>query len=217
MKHSSKVIGLVVAAAVALVPATASQASAKDVPAVTQVVDATPTTSKVDGQEIFRGLFFGQGDVASNLSEDPNFLGIKEGMSANNSPDAIAASEVLLTQIDEHNGSFFEEFSEQARSGNPRQVKAALADGVAALEGAGITLEEQEVSPDCWVTVFVGAALVHAAAVVTAAGFAVTVVAVAGANVFYATNWVKGKNSNSNNELSLDQSVADLTRSLAAA
>ncbi|TQC44428.1 sporulation delaying protein family toxin [Rhodococcus sp. WS4] len=202
------------AAAVALVPITATIATAEEDDTT------TTTTSQVhaveDGRTTYRGLFFGQGPVAQRLVGDEDFGKLAEGLESNSTPEAFDAADSFMTAIDSKNPGFFDAFNSDVHSGDPKRIDAALTDGAAKLEQAGVSVEQREVSPDCGVTVFVGAAVVHVAAAVTAAGAAVTVTLAVGANLVYAQNWFWGSDSAATSSLSQEEAVADLARTLAA-
>jgi len=214
--RSPRSVAIVAALTLAVVPSTVTYASAQD-NATSPVVESVETTSPPaeDGRTTFRGLFFGQGPVAHDLVGNKDFAILADNIAANSTPEAFEAADHILDVIATDNPGFFEEFNEDARSGQPHRLATALKDGGTKLIDAGATVTETDVSPNCGLWVFVGAAVVHAAGAVTAAVAAVTVTVVAGANFIYAQNKFFGGKS-ANTSLSEEESIAGLTKSLSA-
>ncbi len=107
-----------------------------------QSTSSAPLVKDYTGEQIFRGLLFGQGEVAnlfpeiweegkiSNSSELKNALEddgkiLEEAIK---SPQALRAYDVLVSQIQESHPDFFTEFEQAMESGNHLQVRNALSE-----------------------------------------------------------------------------------------
>ncbi|MFD5479968.1 sporulation delaying protein family toxin [Streptomyces hawaiiensis] len=177
-------------------------------------------SAKTDGENVFRGLFFGQGEVGEGLAKLELFSEARKHID-NNTPEEIRASNVVVELINKRSPGFFADLSEKARSGDPRQVEKAVTDAqnmllAVAKDKSATPVENGQL---CGVTVAVGAAVVHVAAVVTAAGAAVTVTVAVGANFVKAKNWFWSSEPTTGDDtpLSRDEAVAQVTQALSAA
>ncbi|MFD7258472.1 sporulation delaying protein family toxin [Streptomyces sp. NPDC059874] len=191
--------------------------SAKPVAAAPVVSEAA---AKADGQNVFRGLFFGQGAVGRDLAELPLFSEARQNLD-NGDIDEIRASNAVIDLIDKRDPGFFAGLSRKTRSGDPRQVEKAVIDAqnmlmsVAQKDNSATPVENGQL---CGVTVAVGAAVVHIAAVVTAAGAVVTVTVAVGANFVKGKNWFWSPEPTSSDAtpLTRDEAVAQVTKALKA-
>ena len=212
-RHLHRRIAIVVASTVALVPITASQASAQRDVAVASPAASSPA----DPREEYRGLFFGQGPVAEALSDNKDFAVLAGAIDANSTPEALEAADYVMDDIEAQNPGFFQAFSSDVRSGKPHLIKSALEDGGLKLSESGWALEEVNTPQDNARGVFVAAAVIQVVGAVTAAGAQVTVTLAVGANFVYAMNKFWDKNSASaTSSLSEDEALAGLATSLAA-
>lgn len=195
---------------------TAGTSSTSAKPAVT----ISAASAKTDGEDLFRGLFFGQGKVGRELAELELFADARKSLD-NDSLDEIRASNIVVELINKRSSGFFADFSAKARSGDPRQVEKAVTDAqhmlLAVAKGKSATpVEDGQL---CGVTVAVAAAVVHVAAVITAAGAVVTVTVAVGANFVKGKNWFWSSEPTSGDgtPLSQDEAVAQVTQALKAA
>ncbi|WP_176712020.1 sporulation delaying protein family toxin [Streptomyces sp. DI166] len=182
---------------------------------------ATAASAKSDGENVFRGLFFGQGKVGENLAELELFSAARQHV-GNDSPDEVRASNAVIELINKKSPGFFADLSRKTRSGDPRQVEKAVSSAQEMLLAVARTDKSaapRENGQRCGVTVAVGAAVVHVAAVVTAAGAVVTVTVAVGANFVKGKNWFWSAKPTSGDEtpLSKDEAVAQVTKALKAA
>ncbi|MDQ1018340.1 SdpC family antimicrobial peptide [Streptomyces afghaniensis] len=216
------ILGVAGLTAAALCVAAAPMATADTFGASDRTAVAAPAVSaKTDGENVFRGLFFAQGQVGKDLSKLELFSEARKHVD-NDTPEEIRASNVVIELINKRSPSFFADLSEKARSGDPRQVEKAVTDAqnmllaVAKDNKSATPVEDGQL---CGVTVAVGAAVVHVAAVFTAAGAAVTVTVAVGANFVKAKNWFWSAEPTTGDDtpLSHDEAVAQVTKALNAA
>ncbi|MBT2446256.1 sporulation delaying protein family toxin [Streptomyces sp. ISL-43] len=219
-QRSILVVAGVTAAAlcVAAAPSAMADAGTKSVATVSV---ASPASAKADGERVFRGLFFGQGEVGSDLSKLDLFAEARQHVD-NEDLDEVRASNAVVDLINKRSPAFFAELSAKTRSGDPRQVEKAVTDAqnmlmsVAQKDDKATPVENGQL---CGVTVAVGAAVVHIAAVVTAAGAVVTVTVAVGANFVKGKNWFWSPQPTTGDgtPLSKDEAVAQVTKALKAA
>lgn len=199
---------------VSAAPSAMAGTSAKPAVAVSAV------SAKADGENVFRGLFFGQGKVGRELADLDLFSEARQYID-NDSPDEIRASDIVVELIDKRSPGFFADLSTKARSGDPRQVEKAVTDAQHMLLAVAKNKSAKPVEDGqlCGVTVAVAAAVVHVAAVITAAGAVVTVTVAVGANFVKGKNWFWSSEPTSGDgtPLSQDEAVAQVTQALKAA
>ncbi|SCW86910.1 antimicrobial peptide, SdpC family [Paenibacillus tianmuensis] len=151
----------------------------------------TGSKQKYSGEQIFRGLVFGQGEVARLFPS----IWPEEMLVKLSNPQAFAVTEQLVQQIKELDPTYFDLLEKAAYSGNHLQVRNALAQGGELVEK---TVKNLQLNPDigrgtglCAVAavgylvylgaVFTtGAAVTHVALVNAAAGVTVYLAVVAG-------------------------------------
>ncbi|MFJ8214951.1 sporulation delaying protein family toxin [Streptomyces sp. NPDC096033] len=200
--------------------AIADQGSASAKTAVTATV-ASPASAKADGEAVFRGLFFGQGQVGQDLSKLELFAEAREHLD-NDDLSEVRVSNAVIDLIDKKSPNFFADLSVKTRSGDPRQVEKAVTDAqnmlmaVAEKDDKATPVENGQL---CAMNVAVAAVVVHVAAVVTAAGAVVTVTLAAGANFVKGKNWFWSPQPTTGDgtPLSKDEAVAQVTKALKAA
>ncbi|MER5730378.1 hypothetical protein ABT084_18940 [Streptomyces sp. NPDC002138] len=115
---------------VAAAPSAIVDAGPKSAKPAKSAVTATarPSVSaKADGEKVFRGLFFGQGQVGADLSKLDLFAEARQHVD-NDDLEEVRASNVVIDLINKHSPGFFADFSTQTRSGNPRKVEKAVTD-----------------------------------------------------------------------------------------
>lgn len=214
------VAGLTAAAiCVAAAPAATADTATK-APASTAM--ASTASAKKDGENVFRGLFFGQGKVGEQLAGLELFADARKHID-NNSRDQVRAANAVVDLINKRSPGFFAKLSAQARSGDPRQVERAVTDAqnmlLAVAHKGDKAATPVEVGQKCGVTVAVAAAVVHVAAVLTAAGAVVTVTVAVGANFVKGKNWFWSAQptTGDGSQLSRDEAVAQVTGALKAA
>ncbi|MCX2925736.1 hypothetical protein [Streptomyces sp. NEAU-W12] len=178
-------------------------------------VAAPAGSAKADGENVLRGLFFGQGEVGKDPAGLELFSEARKHID-DNTPEEIRASDVVVGLIDKRSPGLFADLGEKARSGDPRQVEKAVTDArnmlpAVAKDKSATPVENGRL---CGATVAVGAA-----AVVTAAGAVVTVTVTVGANFVKAKNrfWSSEPATGDDTPLSRDEAVAQVTQALSAA
>lgn len=208
--------------AAALCVAAAPTAVADTTGGSVKATAAAPAVSaKADGENVFRGLFFGQGKVGQDLAGLDLFSEARQHLDSD-SLDEIRAANAVISLINKKSPGFFADLSQKTRSGDPRQVEKAVTGAqdmllaVAQKDKSAAPVENGQL---CGVTVAVGAAVVHIAAVVTAAGAVVTVTVAVGANFVKGKNWFWSPEPTGGDgtPLSQDEAVAQVTKALKAA
>ncbi|MGW3058026.1 sporulation delaying protein family toxin [Streptomyces goshikiensis] len=200
--------------------AVADQGHASAKTAVTATV-ASPASAKADGEAVFRGLFFGQGQVGRDLSTLDLFAEARQHLDNDDLSEA-RVSNAVIDLIDKKSPDFFAGLSVKTRSGDPRQVEKAVTDAQNML--MAVAEKDDKATPAengqlCAMNVAVAAVVVHIAAVVTAAGAVVTVTLAAGANFVKGKNWFWSPQPTTGDgtPLSKDEAVAQVTKALRAA
>ncbi|MFI0774748.1 sporulation delaying protein family toxin [Streptomyces sp. NPDC021212] len=188
-----------------------------------QAATASTVSAKADGENVFRGVFFGQGKVGRELAKLELFSEARKHLD-NNSADEVRASDAVIELINKRSPGFFADLSGRARSGDPHQVEKAVTDAqnmllAVAKDNKGKSAAPVENGQLCGVTVAVGAAVVHIAAVITAAGAVVTVTLAVGANFVKGKNWVFSEEPTAGDDtpLSRDEAIAQVTQALKTA
>lgn len=161
------------------------------------------------------------GEVGRGLSQLDLFAEARQHLD-NDDLDEIRASNAVIDLINKRSPGFFAELSAKTRSGDPRKVEKAVTDAqdmllsVAQKSDTATPVENGQL---CGVTVAVGAAVVHVAAVVTAAGAVVTVTVAVGANFVKGKNWFWSPQPTTGDgtPLSKDEAVAQVTKALKTA
>ncbi|KUN87777.1 hypothetical protein AQJ66_09090 [Streptomyces bungoensis] len=183
---------------------------------------SSSVSAKTDGENVFRGLFFGQGKVGERLATLDLFADARKHV-RNDSPEQVRAANAVIDLIDKRSPGFFAELSAKTRSGDPRQVEQAVTKAQAMLLSVAHKGDKAanpvENGQKCGVTVAVAAAVVHVAAVLTAAGAVVTVTVAVGANFVKGKNWFWSAEptAGDGSQLSRDEAVAQVTEALKAA
>ncbi|PUA40612.1 hypothetical protein C8Z91_03900 [Paenibacillus elgii] len=158
----------------------------------------TSPKQKYSGEQIFRGLVFGQGEVARLFPS----IWPEEMLVKLNNQQAFAATEQLMQQIKQLDPTYFDQLEKAAYSGSHLQVRNALATGGELVEK---TVKNLQVNPNigrgtgtCAVAAWgwlvylgavftTGAAVTHVALVNAAGGVTVYLAVVAG-KYFWASS-----------------------------
>ncbi|MED1904146.1 sporulation delaying protein family toxin [Bacillus thuringiensis] len=168
------------------------------------------------GEELFKGLFFGQGKVAEKL---PDFYS-KELRKATNTPEMEKQANDLVGKVKEKDAAYLVELEAAVYSNNPQKIEKALNKGGEILtditKDMGVSSDSLEAAEDGTGTgrcAVLGLVAIYYAAVV--AQVAAGAVYVAGAAVYLATAAVNtwGRSMNGDN-LSNDQLVHDIVVNL---
>ncbi|MBK8868493.1 MAG: hypothetical protein IPN45_10635 [Actinomycetales bacterium] len=188
----------------AAAPATAAQPS---IPTITTTV-ATSTDAHARGVEIFRGLFFGIGPVASSFPE------LTRG-SGSESAALTTLADTVVTAVNRANPGFFATFAAAMTSGKRVQVSKALVDAQTKVNAA---LSQQYGKTP---TVDAGADCVFAFAVavvtlVAAGNVAYAVNAVRTGNVAWHVNWFWSAASGSRSAIDQERWVGAIATTLRA-
>lgn len=123
--------------------------------------------SSSDGKNVFRGIFFLQGELGKELASLDSYNGNEDDVRANNSDEASAFIDGLIADMEESDPDFFAELSREARSGDPVRFDRSLRQAAdLMLEAAPDkikTLENKDGSSELCVTTAAGAVVVVAA------------------------------------------------------
>ncbi|MBE7135330.1 MULTISPECIES: sporulation delaying protein family toxin [Bacillus] len=135
--------------------------------------------SKYSGEEIFKGVIFGQGELSENFADmwDPKILKV---MSSKESQEAV---NVLISQFKEQNPEYFTKLEQAVQQKNPKKVDKLLEEGSTALmeiakkNGRIVENDKQEVCGPtvCALALVTYGVAFHAAAVVTTAAVVATI------------------------------------------
>lgn len=155
------------------------------------------------GEEMFKGIFFFQGDYAKSLIRNRAYGTIsnsqrEEILASANSPEAISASTAIISQLRREDNNIFSSLHDSIYTGDPYKVFHQLniiIDKIfnteyiqnrlknSSFQNNGLaSLPSGSTEPTCWV------------AAVVAAGVAIVVAAVAVFNAVAGVNWALGAN-----------------------
>ncbi|MFJ6054683.1 sporulation delaying protein family toxin [Streptomyces sp. NPDC092307] len=139
------------------------------------------------GEEVFRGLYFGQGEVARHFEE------LRGARIADNA-EARSILDGLVSKIRQKDASFFEEFGADMTSGDRVRINARflstqkVIEEIAATETHMVPAATGKDAGRCAVVAAVAGVTVYVAAVLV-------VNAAIGANVVAAENWFWGRSA----------------------
>lgn len=201
-------------------------------PANTTSPATAPSDESPDraGRTAFEAIYFGQGPEADKLFDSDLFDdATKQALVSNNSsPAAAGFLHAVEDSIASTDGSAFEQFNTDVRSGDPYKVRSATEkmadkarDAANMVGGGGV---RDVTGPDgqlCGVTVLVGAAFVIALAAFAAEAAVIFSSVVAGSQgvVGDVAAWVHTSfwsATNATDQLAADQKLATLTASMRA-
>ncbi|WP_198670899.1 hypothetical protein [Mycolicibacterium smegmatis] len=81
----------------------------------------------VSGQDVFRGVVFGQGVVAQQLGDRPSLIGFyRVSYASNNEAGQLAAADEVMDRIQAADPNYFTRFADAITSGNPFAVSDTL-------------------------------------------------------------------------------------------
>ncbi|MCM3269765.1 sporulation delaying protein family toxin [Paenibacillus elgii] len=118
---------------------------------------------KYDGETIFRGIIFGQGEVAKHLPD----IWTNDLLSKANDPQAVAAANSVVLNIKQNNPAYFNELEKSVYSGDHLKIRAALKEGghlslqSSQSKGLGSGLGAVIVAPKVTLLVYERYAVVH--------------------------------------------------------
>ncbi|MGW9299372.1 sporulation delaying protein family toxin [Streptomyces cyaneofuscatus] len=185
MKRYGRIVSVVAAAAVAGTAAFTTIGNANAAPAKVDRAAATADSATAqkaklsaaeDGHQLFAGLFFGQGPVAAKLAAEGNLNGIEPG--ANDNPKAVRAVAELITKIERKSPGVFVEFSDKARSGDPRLVDQAMTEVSRTLVDISSSTKPNPGNSDACAVLVVSVAVAAVVVAVATGGFFVNAAAV---------------------------------------
>jgi len=97
----------------------------------TSVAMAAPATRErheYSGEEIFRGVFLGQGAVAKMFPEVWDNEAVRPYVAKLQTPKAKAGTDVLVALLKQKNPTFFDRFKDAMESGDPVRVDGAMSE-----------------------------------------------------------------------------------------
>ncbi|WP_051263387.1 sporulation delaying protein family toxin [Tuberibacillus calidus] len=172
-------------------------------------------SQKYSGEELFRGLVFGQGDVAKLF---PEMWG-KSQLELTNSKESLKAVDLVISQINKNSPNFFNHFKTVIESGNPylidqegQEVKKVIKEAFKDINGKYPELKYPEIGTDCVIVTFVYAY----AGVVHTAGAAINVAAAVDVWL-WAGFWMYPKNTkNTSSDLAKEEFISEISERLAS-
>ena len=141
----------------------------------------------LDGETLFLGLFFGQGEAAAVLPET------WKGQDQVNSEEALELSHAVVNWIANEDPAFFDRFEANMKSDNQVKVAAALDEAVSKLKPAMSAYVGEDI--DTLVansgadTDVIGTCVAVVVVAVAVGNVAAAVNAVVAGNVVYTVNW----------------------------
>ncbi|MFC9177503.1 sporulation delaying protein family toxin [Streptomyces sp. NPDC057107] len=185
MKRYGRTVSVIAAAAVAGTAAftTIGNANAAPTKADTAAVTAGPAAAQKtelpaaeDGRQLFAGLFFAQGPVAAKLAAEGKLSGVDQGV--NDNPKALRAVAELITKIERKSPGIFADFSQKARSGDPRLVDQTMTELSRVLVGIASGSGQAPTDQGACAAVVVAVAVAAVVVAVATGGFFINAAAV---------------------------------------
>ncbi|WP_179851099.1 sporulation delaying protein family toxin [Streptomyces sp. TLI_55] len=172
-----------------------------------------------DGRALFAGLAFAQGAVAKDLADSGKFVDVAALRKENSTTAQRRAASALLDKIQKERPGFFSSFSQKLRSGDPRKVESGVAEAGSILKSLAAAAEPKAV--DTGTGTGKCAAVVLAVNVLVAVNLGGAVNVSVAVNIQAAGNIVNALNfwsssAKSENSLTRDEQIAELTQVLAA-
>lgn len=163
-------------------PATAAASDARGVSerSLSDVVSVNVKHER--GKEVFAALFFAEGPLAAELSELPEFAGMKQFLANRDRTSQAGGVKSFLAQVEVDHPRFFADFYSEMTSANPFQVEKAMEEGT---EIVASHVRAQSINPQSPLWVVVALAAGHSIAAVSGAVLVVAVAAVYGATLFW--------------------------------
>ncbi|QFG69463.1 hypothetical protein [Ornithinimicrobium pratense] len=203
------VAAAVAAATIGLAPATAMDTSSAHTPISITAIEADD--AQQDGMDLFRAVFFMQGDMADVLLAKGALDSAAAADMANQSPEAAAVIDQVVEAMHKADPTFFTTLSEQLRSGDPFQVEAGLMDGTDLLNEVGAVAFGGDEHSAAAVAMLVVMVVFVAVAAVATMGAAVVHTAAAVKVAVFSRYVVMGGRA-----LDAERQIASLTRALAS-
>lgn len=121
----------------------------------------------VDGEQLFKAVYFGQGEIAGELSEvwDRKELSALRHLD----PAQKAAVEQLVRAVADGNEGFFQQFAVETRSGDHVRVQAAITGGAKQIARLVVPSDSGQGGGQCVFVLFGSVVLVAVGAVIVAA------------------------------------------------
>ena len=89
-------------------------------------ISKTENSSNVSGEEIFRGLYFGDGQIAKSFSHFNNFQEIKGQLSSDQNNYLSEFEQKIIDKINQNNPLLLEDLELAVKSSNPIKIKNQL-------------------------------------------------------------------------------------------
>lgn len=96
----------------------------------------TAVSKQYSGEDLFRGIFFSEGVVASKLSNYGKFEDVKGQLNAEQKKELLTLQNELISYISKNDPTYFSKFQKSINSGNPVVIRAAIAESKGTLKQA---------------------------------------------------------------------------------
>lgn len=121
---AAPVAAAVMFAGIGLAPATANEP--RPAPSSASIIAVEERDADQDGKDLFRAVFFFQGEIADELMRDGILTADAQVRELNRSAEGTQAIDLVVETLEQADPDFFPTFSAQLRSGDPFQVEAGL-------------------------------------------------------------------------------------------
>ena len=88
----------------------------------------TPIKQPYDGETLFKGIFFAEGEVATKIPELADLISIKSAMSPAKKSQYLAAQTKIIEDLKKKDPEFFKRFQSSVTSGDQVEVRRAITD-----------------------------------------------------------------------------------------
>ena len=88
----------------------------------------TPVKQPYDGETLFKGILFAEGEVATKIPELADLIEIKSAMSPAKKSQYLAAQTKIIEDLKKKDPEFFKRFQSSVTSGDQVEVRRAITD-----------------------------------------------------------------------------------------
>lgn len=99
-----------------------------------------PITTNFTGQELFRGIFFGQTDVANRIPNITKSTGIEDLLSTEEASAINGIRDLLVEEIEQIRPNFFMSFKDKIQSGEHLKIEEGLIEAGEVISNAALSL-----------------------------------------------------------------------------
>lgn len=135
---------------------------------ISTVLASSESAKEYSGEEIFRGVVIGQGEVAYEFDH----LWNKKNLEIANHPENVALVDQVIAEMKEKNPNYFHDFESAIKSGDFAKTDALLVEGSEQFKNileskASVNLDEDVVDANCLVLALNMVAVYSHAAILT--------------------------------------------------